>query len=173
MRPLSVLTVRVRQLRLFSLPASSRPPRSNSSQAVLSSHYTKPSLRSCEVPPPFPTPPPPPVSRAASKSRVGSGSDVAGSTPGAVRDPAWAPKPFPGQDPAALLSAEAQGGLTLRGPHPLRRPVLRRQGEPPWLCAGPNASPALTMDGTSSPRSGLRTGRREALRQWRLGDLCC
>lgn len=66
------------------------------------------------------------------------------------------------------LSRGSSGELILRRPHPLRHPVLNTQGEQPWQCAGPSAFPALTVDGTSSPCSGLRTARGEAVEAGRF-----
>ena len=94
------------------------------------------------------------------KSRGGSGSDVAIVYPWNCKRPrVGAATTFQAGTISFAPSRGSSRELILRGPHPLRHPVFSTQGEQPRMCAGPSASPALTVDGTSSPCSGLQTAR--------------
>lgn len=91
---------------------------------------------------------------------MGSGSDVARVYPRNCKRPrVGAATTFQAGTISFAPSRGSSGELILRGPHPLRHPALSTQGEQPRMCAGPSASPALTVDGTSSPCSGLQTAR--------------
>lgn len=92
-------------------------------------HYTKASLRSSEVPPPFQPHPHRPSLELPPSPGWAQGVMQPWATLGTVRGPAAAT--FQAGATSFALSRGSSGELILRGPHPLRHPVLGTQGEQP------------------------------------------